>query len=128
MCRSTRSLASSRQSLGAAQHHGVVDEALKPVEEEDGRRGEDDSSDATRALVQQHQHQGSRRNSRRLRTASESSGRGVRRSSDASGGAKPFYRDDIFFSASLARLPQYTSQVSPLALVSDQPLTEQGPW
>ncbi|XP_063225635.1 monocarboxylate transporter 3 isoform X2 [Bacillus rossius redtenbacheri] len=101
-------LARSSRSL-AGSHH--ADEALRPVEEEDGRREDhEDEDDAARALVQQQQQQhgpASRRGSRRIRTASESSGGG-----GGGGGAKPFYRDDIFFSASLARLPQYTSQTS----------------
>ncbi|CAG2058210.1 unnamed protein product, partial [Timema podura] len=47
---------------------------------------------------------------RSVGTASESSSRS-RKGLELSG-TKPFYRDDIFFGASLTRLPQYTSQSS----------------
>lgn len=77
-------------------------ELLKPVEEE--RRGSDEMlGNGDRATVMQ----AANKTGKRTRTTSECSikSREV--------GVRPFYRDDIFFSASLHRLPQYTSQVRP---------------
>ncbi|KAJ1532206.1 hypothetical protein ONE63_000826 [Megalurothrips usitatus] len=50
---------------------------------------------------------------RRARAQSESHGGATRRSPRAPG-ARPMYRDDIFFGASLQRLPEYGSKVSAL--------------
>lgn len=54
----------------------------------------------------------------RRRTDSEGSSRGMRPRrgtwSKAESGVRPFYRDDIFFQASLSRLPQYKSRASGL--------------
>ena len=78
-------------------------ELLKPVQEE--RRGSDEDAEmlanGDRAAVIQEAKKGAKRN----RTTSECSSR------SREVGVRPFYRDDIFFSASLHRLPQYTSQV-----------------
>ena len=78
-------------------------ELLKPVQEE--RRGSDEDTDMlengdTAAVIQD------KKGARRNRTTSECS------SKSREVGVRPFYRDDIFFSASLHRLPQYTSQAS----------------
>lgn len=79
-------------------------ELLKPVQEE--RRGSDENTqmlgNGDRATVMQ----AANKTGKRTRTTSECSikSREV--------GVRPFYRDDIFFSASLHRLPQYTSQIS----------------
>jgi hypothetical protein len=79
-------------------------ELLKPVQEE--RRGSDENTEmlgnGKRAAVVQ----AASKAGKRTRSASECSikSREV--------GVRPFYRDDIFFSASLHKLPQYTSQVS----------------
>jgi hypothetical protein len=78
-------------------------ELLKPVEEE--RRGSDENAgmlgNGDGAALMQADNKTGKRN----RTASESS------TKSKEVGVRPFYRDDIFFSASLHRLPQYTSQV-----------------
>jgi hypothetical protein len=76
---------------------------LKPVEEE--RRGSDETTEmlgeADRAMIMQ----AANKAGKRTRTTSECS----TKSRDV--GVRPFYRDDIFFGASLQKLPQYTSQV-----------------
>nr|CAD7258270.1 unnamed protein product [Timema shepardi] len=111
LARSVGSLPGSRfastHSLGMSNHHGVEtgEEHLKAVYEME--RGEDDTMTA---LVHHQSQSVIRRGSKRLRTASESSSRS-RKGLELSG-TKPFYRDDIFFGASLTRLPQYTSQSS----------------
>lgn len=78
-------------------------EILKPVEEE--RRGSDETTEmlgeADTAMILQ----GANKAGRRARTVSECSSK----SRDL--GVRPLYRDDIFFGASLQKLPQYTSQV-----------------
>ncbi|KAJ9592688.1 hypothetical protein L9F63_015660, partial [Diploptera punctata] len=79
-------------------------ELLKPVQEE--RRGSDEDAEmlenGNRAAV----IQAAKKGEKRIRTTSECSSR------SREVGVRPFYRDDIFFSASLHRLPQYTSQLS----------------
>jgi len=81
----------------------TCNEILKPVEEE--RRGSDETTEmlgeADRAMIIQAEN----RAGKRTRNASECSSK----SRDA--GVRPLYRDDIFFGASLQKLPQYTSQV-----------------
>nr|CAD7454484.1 unnamed protein product [Timema tahoe] len=111
LARSVGSLPGSRfastHSLGMSNHHGVEtgEEHLKAVYEM-----ERDDNDTMTALVHHQSQTVIRRGSKRLRTASESSSRS-RKGLELSG-TKPFYRDDIFFGASLTRLPQYTSQSS----------------
>ena len=81
----------------------TCNESLKPVEEE--RRGSDETTemlgDADTAMIIQVANKAARR----ARTISECSSK----SRDV--GVRPLYRDDIFFGASLQKLPQYTSQV-----------------
>jgi hypothetical protein len=78
-------------------------EILMPVEEE--RRGSDETTEmlgkAERAMIMQAVN----KVGKRTRTTSECS------SKPRDVGVRPLYRDDIFFGASLQKLPQYTSQV-----------------
>lgn len=78
-------------------------ELLKPVQEE--RRGSDENTgmlgNGNTATVMQ----AANKTGKRTRATSESSIR------SREVGVRPLYRDDIFFSASVQRLPQYTSQV-----------------
>lgn len=82
---------------------GTFTELLQPVQEE--RRGSDEHSqmlgNGERAAVVR----AAGKTEKRSRSTSEccSKSREI--------GVRPFYRDDIFFSASLQKLPQYTSQV-----------------
>jgi len=81
----------------------TCNEILKPVEEE--RRESDETTEmlgeGDRVMIIQAENKADKR----TRNTSECSCK----SRDA--GVRPLYRDDIFFSASLQKLPQYTSQV-----------------
>jgi hypothetical protein len=88
---------------GTIKKVATFTELLKPVKEE--RRGSDENTEmmgnGDRAAVVQ---------------AASKTGKQTRSTSECSFksrevGVRPFYRDDIFFSASLHKLPQYTSQV-----------------
>ncbi|KDR16896.1 hypothetical protein L798_08639, partial [Zootermopsis nevadensis] len=79
-------------------------ELLKPVQEE--RRGSDEHTDMLGNGDRTTVVQAASKAGKRTRSSSECS------SKSKEVGVRPFYRDDIFFSASLHKLPQYTSQVS----------------
>jgi hypothetical protein len=85
-------------------------ELLKPVQEE--RRGSDENTGMLGKGERDTVIQATNKTGNRTRTTSESSikSREV--------GVRPLYRDDIFFSASVHRLPQYTSQVRQRGLSS----------
>ena len=80
----------------------TCNEILKPVEE---RRGSDEATEmleeADRVMI----IQAANKAGKRTRNTSECSCK----SKDV--GVRPLYRDDMFFGASLQKLPQYTSQV-----------------
>lgn len=78
-------------------------ELLKPVQEE--RRGSDEHTDMLGNGDRTTVVQAASKAGKRTRSSSECS------SKSKEVGVRPFYRDDIFFSASLHKLPQYTSQV-----------------
>jgi len=78
-------------------------ELLKPVQEE--THGSDENTEMLGTGARSAVIQAANKAGKRTRTTSDCSSR----SRDV--GIRPFYRDDIFFSASLHRLPQYTSQV-----------------
>ena len=84
----------------------TCNEILMPVEEE--RRGSDETTEilgeAGRVVIVQ----AANKAGKRARTTSECSSK----SRDV--GVRPLYRDDIFFGASLQKLPQYTSLVREL--------------
>jgi len=88
----------------ALKRVATLNEILKPVEEE--RRGSDETTEmlgeADTAMIMQ----AANKAGKRTRTTSECS----TKSRDV--GVRPLYRDDIFFGASLQKLPQYTSQNS----------------
>jgi hypothetical protein len=87
-------------------------EFLKPVEEEG--RGSDEKTEMLGEGDREMIIQEAKISGKRARTTSECSAK----SRDA--GVRPLYRDDIFFGASLQKLPQYTSQVREQACAGEQ--------
>ena len=85
------------------KREATCNEILKPVEEE--RRGSDETTEILGETDRTMIMQAANKASKRTRTTSESS------SKFRDAGVRPLYRDDIFFGASLQKLPQYTSQV-----------------